>query len=112
MRLTIGEDGGETVTLTESLALPPAPLQARLKVLFEVNALMVCEPDAALIPDHAPEAVQLVASTLLQLNVVEPFVTTLVGFADRETVGSGEGPFISTKRRGRKERSELFSEAL
>ena len=91
VRFTIGADGGETVTLTESFALPPAPLQTRLKVLLATKLLMVCEPDVALLPDQAPEAVQLVASLLFQLSVVEPFVTTLVGLADREAVGVGCG---------------------
>jgi len=40
-RLTRGAEGGETVTLTESLALPPGPLHDKLKVLLAVNALMV-----------------------------------------------------------------------
>jgi hypothetical protein len=39
-------------------------------------------------PDQLPEAVQPVASVLLQLSVVEPFITTLLGLADRETVGN------------------------
>ena len=45
------------------------------------------EPEVFLLPDQSPEAVQLVASVLLQLSVVEPFIMTLVGFADREIVG-------------------------
>ena len=50
-------------------------------------ALIVWEPDVALLPDQPPEAVQLVALVLFQLSVVELFITTLPGFADRETVG-------------------------
>ena len=64
--------GAATVTLTESFALPPAPLQVRLKVLFEVSALMAWEPDVALFPVQSPEAVQPLVLLLLQLNVVEP----------------------------------------
>ncbi len=64
--------GAATVTLTESFALPPAPLQDRLKLLFEVSALMVWDPDVALLPDQSPEAVQPVVLLLLQLNVVDP----------------------------------------
>ncbi len=60
------------MTLTESFALPPAPLQVRLKLLFEVNVLMVWEPDVALLPAQSPEAVQPLVLLLLQLNVVEP----------------------------------------
>ena len=64
-----------------------------------------------LLPDQSPEAVQLVALVLFQFSVVEPFMTTLVGVADRETVGAGSSS-IFTSRRGRKVRSELVSEAL
>ncbi len=77
-----------------SLTVPPAPLQVRLKLLFEVNALMVWEPEVALFPDQSPDALHPVASVLLQLSVVEPFVTTLVGLADKETVGDGDEPLI------------------
>ncbi len=58
--------------LTESFALPPAPLQARLKLLSAVNVLIVWEPDVDLLPDQSPEAVQPVVLLLLQLSVVEP----------------------------------------
>ena len=61
-----------TVTLAESLALPPAPLQVRLKLLFEVSALMVWEPETAWFPVQSPEAVQPLVLLLLQFNVVEP----------------------------------------
>ncbi len=65
-------DGDPTVTLTESVVLPPAPLQARLKLLSAVNVLIVWEPDVDLLPDQSPEAVQPVVLLLLQLSVVEP----------------------------------------
>ncbi|MDH3635103.1 MAG: hypothetical protein OES20_10390 [Gammaproteobacteria bacterium] len=75
------------MTLTESFALPPAPLHVRLKLLFVVNVLMVCEPDVALLPDQSPEAVQPVVLLLLQFNVVEPLKGRLDGLADRVIVG-------------------------
>lgn len=50
------------------------------------------ESEVFLLPDQLPEAVQLVAVVLLQSNVVEPSITTLFGFADRVTVGSGGAP--------------------
>ena len=48
---------------------------------------MVSVPEVSLLPDQSPDAVQLTASLLSQLRVVEPFCGTLVGSADRLTVG-------------------------
>ena len=84
-------NGVVTVTLIESLAVPPGPLQDRLKLLFVVNALIVREPDVALLPDQPPDAVQSLACLLVQLIVVEPFIGTVAGLADNEIVG-GLGP--------------------
>jgi hypothetical protein len=64
--------GAPTFTLAESLALPPGPLQERLKLLLVVRLLIVCAPDEALLPDQLPEAVQLSALALFQIKVVEP----------------------------------------
>ncbi len=60
------------MTLTESFALPPEPLQDRLKLLSAVKALIVWEPEVPLLPDQSPEALQLLALLLVQLKVVEP----------------------------------------
>ena len=90
-RLTMGADGSTTVTLTESFTLPLAPVQDRLKLLSVIKPVIVCEPDVALLPNQSPEAVQSVVLVLLQLSVVEPLVTIVVGFADRETVET-DGP--------------------
>ena len=110
-RLTTGTEGAATVTLTESFALPPGPVQDRLKLLLAISALMVWEPDVGLLPDQSPEAVQAVASVLFQTNVVEVFKTTLPGFAASETVGGSVAPML-TSSRGVNERSLLASEAL
>lgn len=48
---------------------------------------MDCDPEVLLLPVQSPEAVQLSASVLDQLSVVEPFIATLDGLADKETVG-------------------------
>ncbi len=90
-------DGDPTVTLTESVVLPPAPLQVRLKLLFEVIALMVCEPEVALLPDQSPEAIQSVTLLLFQLSVVEPFSDTELGFAEKESVGNGAATVTLTE---------------
>jgi hypothetical protein len=86
-KLTEGAEGKETLMFTVSLTLPPNPLQVSEKLLSDVRALIVWEPVVALAPDQSPEAVQLLTLVLLQLNVVEPFMITLEGLAEIETVG-------------------------
>ena len=44
-----------------------------------------------MLPDQSPEAVQLIASVVLQFNVVEPLAGTLDGLADKFTVGTPKG---------------------
>ena len=63
---------GATDTVTERLALPPAPVQVRMNVLVVVSELRVWLPDVALLPDQAPDAVHEVASVEDQLRVEEP----------------------------------------
>ena len=58
-------------------------LICQLKLLLAVNALVVSDPDVALLPDQSPEAVQVVASVLFQFSVVDSFGSTVVGLADR-----------------------------
>jgi hypothetical protein len=87
-RLMLGADGVPTVTLTESLILfPPSPLQDRTKLLSTLKELIVSEPDAALVPVQSPEAMQLVASVVFQVSVVEPLISTVPGFAISDRVG-------------------------
>lgn len=69
---TVGNGGGATDTVTDLLALPPAPMQVRMNVLVVVNELRVWLPDVALLPDHAPDAVHEVALVEDQLRVEEP----------------------------------------
>ena len=65
--------GAFTVMSTWSFAVPPEPVQERLKSVFEVKASIVVEPEVALFPDQPPDAVQLLALVLLQVKVVEPW---------------------------------------
>jgi hypothetical protein len=59
---TVGSGGGGvTVMLTEPLPEPPPPVQARENVALCVRPLTVCVPEKALVPDHPPVPVQLVA---------------------------------------------------
>jgi hypothetical protein len=48
-----------------------------------------CEPDTALAPDHAPEAVQAVALVADQLRVALLPLATVLGLADKLTLGTG-----------------------
>ncbi len=68
----MGAGGGATLTVTEPVALPPAPVQVKKNVLVVVNEPRVSLPEVALLPDQAPEAVHEVASLEVQLNVAEP----------------------------------------
>jgi hypothetical protein len=72
VRVMVGRVGGATLTVTERVALPPAPVQVKKNVLVVVNELRGSLPDSALVPDQAPEAVHEVASLEVQLNVAEP----------------------------------------
>ncbi|MFQ5756756.1 MAG: hypothetical protein ACE5H7_11815 [Acidiferrobacterales bacterium] len=59
LRDTVGAGGGDippTATLTDWPAVPPAPLQTKVKVLVEVKAEVTSLPAVALVPDHAPDA--------------------------------------------------------
>lgn len=50
---------------------------------------MACEPLMALLPDHDPKAVQAVACVEDQVSVDPLPLLTVLGLADRETVGAG-----------------------
>lgn len=68
--------------------MPPAPLQLNVKVVVVVSAAVACVPLVACAPLQPFDAVQLVASALLQLKVDALPLMTLAGFAVRVTVGS------------------------
>ena len=72
--------------MTELLAEPPSPIQVSVSVAgsFRVTDWL---PLSDLLPDQAPDAVQLVASVELQLNVVEPPRLIREALALRLTVG-------------------------
>lgn len=78
-----------TVTATESLALPPAPVQVIVKVELAVRLPVDWLPEVALEPLHAPLAVQDEALEEFQVRVLGLPLTTLVGFAFMSTVGAG-----------------------
>jgi hypothetical protein len=78
-----------TVTVADALLVPPDPVQAMVNVLELVNAPLDWLPEVALLPDHEPEAVQEVALVEDQLRVEDAPLATEVGFAESDTVGTG-----------------------
>ena len=78
-----------TVTIALCVAVPPAPVQARVYVPVVVRLASVCVPDVALVPVHPPLAVQEVVLVELHDNVAEPPEVTDVGDAERVMVGVG-----------------------
>ena len=66
--------GTSTFTVTLSVPVPPGPVHVRVNiVLLAVMAADVCDPEKALAPDQAPEAVQEVTV----LVVVQDKLTVL-----------------------------------
>ena len=57
--------------------------------MLAVNAAVDSLPLVAMLPLQPPEAVQLVASVELHVNVDDPPLLTLVGLAVSVTVGAG-----------------------
>jgi hypothetical protein len=85
LRLTVG--GAETLTVTDRLAVPPAPLQVSVKPVVALNAPVLALPLAGSLPDQPPLAVQLLALVEDQLSIADPPLLTLVGLALKLTVG-------------------------
>ncbi len=83
--------GFVTTTVTELLALPLAPVQAREKALEAASTVVVSLPDVGLDPDQAPDAAQEVALVDDQVNTDVVPVLTVDGLALMETVGAGGG---------------------
>lgn len=77
------------MTVTDRAAVPPAPLQVRLKVVVVVSEPLLLEPELALVPVQPPEAVQALASVLDQASVVLPPLAIDAGVALKLSVGAG-----------------------
>src|SRR5215469_7325985 len=81
VRLTVGLTGAETLTVTDCVALPPAPLQVSVKVVAVLNTPVLALPLVGSLPDQPPDAVQLLAFVEDQLSIDEPPLVTVVGLA-------------------------------
>jgi hypothetical protein len=95
LKLTVGA-GEVTVTLADCAALPPAPVQVRVYVVFALSAPVECEPLVGWLPDQPPDAVQEVAFVVDQLKVELLPLTTELGLAARLTLGAGAGEVTET----------------
>jgi hypothetical protein len=80
-----------TVTVAELFAEPPVPEQVSVKVVFAVRFPVLCEPDAAFVPDHPPEAVHELALVEDQVSVDALPEMTETGLAEMLTVGAAGG---------------------
>lgn len=87
VRVTEGAAGWVTVTLTDCVADPPAPVQVSAKADVAVNAPVDIVPDVDLLPLQFPEAVQAVALVDDHVNVAAEPDTTDEG--DTESVTDG-----------------------
>jgi hypothetical protein len=81
--------GAETVTVADWLALPPAPVQVSVNLVFVVRAAVLWEPLVVLLPVQPPEAVQDVALVEDQVRVEVAPLATVLGLAVRVTAGAG-----------------------
>jgi hypothetical protein len=73
--------------LAMATALPPAAVQASVKVLSDWRGPTVALPDVGFAPDQAPLAVQLVTLSDFHVSELVPPRSTAVGMADNDTEG-------------------------
>ncbi|MFN3564557.1 MAG: hypothetical protein ACK4V1_01035 [Burkholderiaceae bacterium] len=66
---TVGAVGGFTITVTDFVTAPPAPVHVSEKLAFEPSAPVDSEPVVGFEPLHAPEALHIVALVAVQLSV-------------------------------------------
>src|SRR5215475_7406310 len=82
-------EGAFTLTVTDLVAVPPPPVQARLKVVDVVIGPESWVPEVASAPLHPPLAVHADEFWLLQVSVTVPPLSTCVAFAVSVTTGAG-----------------------
>jgi hypothetical protein len=80
--------GVDTETVTDWALDPPGPVQVSVNFVAVLSAPVDCVPLTALAPDQPPEAVHAVALTADHLSAALPPLTTVLGVAERVTVGA------------------------
>jgi len=95
--VTVGA-GGAALTVTVALFVtePPGPEQASVYVVVALRAPVDLVPLVNWPPVHPPDAVQLVASVVLQDNVDAPSLATEAGLAVKFKVGAAVDTVMST----------------
>jgi hypothetical protein len=91
LMLTVGAveaDFSDTVAVWT--ALPPGPVQLKVKLFGALIAPVLWEPVGALLPDQAPEALHEVAFLADQVSVALLPLDTLLGVAPMVTTGAAE----------------------
>ena len=78
-----------TVTVVDWAAEPPVPLQVKVYLVVAVRAPVLCEPLVASLPLHPPDAVQDVVLVDDQVSVAAAPLLTVLGLAEKVTVGAG-----------------------
>jgi hypothetical protein len=84
---TDGDAPAAMFTVVRVTAPPPGPLQLNVKVVFADSAPLRSLPLTVRLPLQPPDAVQVSAFVVDHVSIVVPPDATLVGFADRLTVG-------------------------
>ena len=83
------------VTIVDWEVFPPAPEHSKVNVFSpSIVMIIVSDPVVLLDPDHAPDAVQLVAFVVLQFRRTVPSNATDSRFEDKEIVGVGVLEFV------------------
>ena len=83
------------VTIMDWEVFPPAPEHSKVNVFVpSVVTVIVSESVVLFEPDHAPEALQLLAFVTFQFRTTVPFKATDSRFGDREIVGAEVVEFI------------------
>jgi hypothetical protein len=70
-------------------AVPPVPVQLKVKLVALVSASVLWLPAVALVPLQPPDAVHEVAFVEVHVRVLLPPLLTEVGDADNVTAGAG-----------------------
>lgn len=89
---TVGGGVEASETVADWLLDPPAPLQVSVNADVRLIALVTSVPLSALLPLQFPEAVQVVAFVEVHVSVEVLPGATVVGDADKETIGAGVVP--------------------
>lgn len=92
---TIGAAGAATETVADADPEPPGPVHVSVYLLAAVSAPVLTEPTVALLPVHAPEAVQEIVFVLDHVSMELPSYAIDVGLADNDTTGAGGAPTVT-----------------